>query len=189
MAAASEGWHYRFQPSCRTRDHDRSSVAVRQQSWKRGFDGEIGPTEQYVDRVDVGANLVRRLSERRSDPCVGEDEVQAAQFSYAFVHNDFELSKSRTSACAGTTPTPGLLNKVNCFVKIRRRCHRIRHAIDLVTQVDCDYVGALFGEPDGVGATLARAAPVISATLPWNCVGTGQCPFNHLEAATWIVTA
>ena len=52
-------------------------------------------------------------------------------------------------------PAAGLFDKHRRLVEVLLRGHRIRRGVDIGERVDTDDVGALFGQADGMGSSLA----------------------------------
>ncbi len=95
---------------------------------------------------------------RRVDACVGDDDVQPAEFGNAGVDRRGQRFEVTDVGQAGHTTPSALLDFGGGDAQIGCRGGN----------VDRDDVGALLGEPLAMAPTCPRPAPVTTTTLPSN---------------------
>ncbi len=131
---------------------------------QRDLDGVDGADQVGVDAV--GPGLHRWLAFHGGDTGLGHDDVDLAELGQAGVERLLELAGLADIGLRGDDAAARLLDEARGLFEILRCGQRIADGVEVLAQVDGDDVGALFGEPDRVAATLPRAAPVMNATFP-----------------------
>src|SRR4051794_37003157 len=103
--------------------------------------------------------MLCRFTDHWQDACVGEHEVDPAEFGDTIGHRCLQPSEVADIALFRHDATTRLLDQIHGFVEVLRRGHLIPDAVDLATQIERDDVGALFGESDGMRTTLTAGRP------------------------------
>ena len=92
-----------------------------------------------------------------ADAGVGDDDVQPAQLLDAGVDRGLERVVVAHVDLGGVDAAVVALDQIRGLGQILRCRQRNLHAVDLLTDVDGDDVGALFGQPHRVRCGPARA--------------------------------
>jgi hypothetical protein len=144
----------RLQPGRRAGQDDRPA-AGRAQVRDRRLGGVPDPGQVDVDHVlplGIGQLLERSEAE---DPRVGGHDVQPPELGHAVVERRLQGAEVPHVGLGGHDPAVQRLDLLDGLGQVRRRRHRVRHATDLIAQVDGDDVGAFLRQPDRVTAALA----------------------------------
>src|SRR5689334_1408975 len=158
-----------LQAAHRTGQNDRAAAAARKDVRHTGFHRLPHPTEVDVDHVCpvALAGLVQRRT-AVADAGVGDDDVQPAELLYARVHCGLQSVEVASVDLGGVDATVESLDKVGGFGQVLGRRQRNLHAVDLLTDVDGDDIGALFGQPNSVRTTLSTRRSGDESDLAFN---------------------
>jgi hypothetical protein len=86
---------------------------------------------------------------------VDDGDVDAAELADAFGHTGGQLGAVPGVARAGHDPPVQVLDELGRLRQVVGGRHRVRHAADLVADVDGDDVAPLLGQAQGVAASLS----------------------------------
>jgi hypothetical protein len=143
-----------LQPERGAGDDDRP--AARGAQVRDGGLGRVPDAGQVgVDHVLPGglAELVQRPE--AEDPRVGGDDVQPPELGHTVVQRRLHRSVVAHVGLDGHDPAVQRLDLLDRFRQVGRGRHRVRHAGDLIAEVDGDDVRSLLRQPDRVAAALA----------------------------------
>ena len=101
-------------------------------------------------------------------PACRDDDVELAQLGDAVVEAPLQLAGVAHVDLRRDDALPGLLDELGGLLEVLRRRHRVADGVEVLTQVDGDDVGALFGQPDRVAAALAARGAGDEGDFPLN---------------------
>ncbi len=104
--------------------------------------------------VPLGVGELPRQRSRREDPLIADDDVDVAEFGHGLGADPPQGAAVADIGLVRHDPAVAVLDEPHRLPQVLRCRHGIRHRVDLRADVQGDDVGALFGEPDGMGAAL-----------------------------------
>ena len=158
-----------LQAADRAGEDDRAAAAARKDVRHTGFHRLPDAAEVDVDHVRPVA--LAGLVERRTavaDSRVGDDDVQPAELLDARVDGCLQRVEVAGVDLRGVDPAVVPLDQIGGLGQVLRRGQRNLNAVDLLTDVDGDDVGALLRQPHRVRATLAAGGAGDESDLAFN---------------------
>jgi len=136
---------------------------------------------RLVSTIVVKTGSVWCPGRRSPPPGVCNDDVDVAEFVDPGLHCGFQLRQVTNVGDDGHYPAAGGFDQPCGLVEIGFGAQRVGNCLDVGADINGDDVCALFGERDGVAAALARAAPVMTATV------LSSSPMGHRQGRAGLL--